>query len=120
MHVTTFQTVVLEKALESPLDSQDIKSVNPKGSQLWIFIGRTDAEGSSVVWISDVKSPLTGRDLDAAKDWGQEENGAEEDEMVREHHWLNEHESEQTPGDSGGQGSLASYSSRGHKQSGVT
>ena len=67
-----FQTVVLEKTLESPLDSKEIKSVNPKGNQSWIFIGRTDAE-APVLWPHDEKSRLIGKDSDARKDWGQEE-----------------------------------------------
>ena len=69
-----FQTVVLEKTLESPLDSKEIKSVNPKGSQPWIFIGRTEAE-ALILWQPDVKSWLIGKDPDAGKDWRQEEKG---------------------------------------------
>ena len=65
-------TVVLEKTLESFLDSKEIKTVNPKGNQAWIFIGRTDAE-ALVLWPPDVKSRLLGKDPDAGKDWGQEE-----------------------------------------------
>ena len=102
-----FQTVVLEKTLESPLDSKEIKPVNSKGNQSWIFIGRTDAEAeASMLWPSDVKSQLTGKDFDARKDWEQKENGTTEDEMVGWHHWLNGHELEQTPGESEGQESL--------------
>ena len=71
-----FWTVVLEKALESPLDSKEIKPVNPKGNQPWIFIGRTDAEGEApILWPLDVKSWLTGKDPDAGKDWRQKEKG---------------------------------------------
>ena len=62
-----FQIVVLKKTLESPSDSKEIKPVNPKGNQSWIFIGRTDAE-APVLWPPDVKSLLTGKDLDAGKD----------------------------------------------------
>ena len=76
-----FQTVVLEKTLESPLDCKDIKPINPKGSQPWIFIGRTDAE-APVLWLPDVKSWLIGKDPDAGKDWGQEEKGETEKEML--------------------------------------
>ena len=77
-----FRTVVLEKTLEMPLDCKEIKAVNPKGNQLWIFIGRTDAEAEPpVLWPSDVKSWLTGKDPDAGKDWGQEEKGTSEDEL---------------------------------------
>ena len=98
-----FQTVVLEKTLESPLDSKEIKPVNPKGEQPWVFIGRTDAEAEApVLWPSDVKSWLIGRDPDARKDWGQKEKRAAENEMVGWYHWLNAHEFEQTPGDSEG------------------
>ena len=76
--------MVLEKALESPLDSQEIKTVNTKGNQSWIFIGRTDAEAEALVfWPPDVKSWLTGKVPDAGKDWRQKEKGAAEDEMVR-------------------------------------
>ena len=76
-------TVVLEKTLESPLDCKEIKSVNLKGNQLWIFIGRTDAEAEApTVRPPDLKSQLIGKDPDAGKDWGQEEKGTTEDEMV--------------------------------------
>ena len=72
-----FWTVVLEKTLESPLDSKEIRPVNPKGNQPWIFIGRTDAEAEApILWPPDVKSRLTGKDSDAQKDWGQEKRGA--------------------------------------------
>ena len=77
-----FRTVVLEKTLEMPLDCKEIKAVNPKGNQLWIFIGRTDTEAEPpVLWPSDVKSRLTRKDPDAGKDWGQEEKGTSEDEL---------------------------------------
>ena len=79
-----FLIVVMEKNLESPLDSKEIKPVNPKGNQCWILIGRTDAEAEApVLCPSDVKSQLIGKDPDAGKDWRQEEKGAAEDEMVR-------------------------------------
>ena len=96
--------MVLEETLASPLDNKEIKPVNPKGNQPWIFIGRTDAEAPRL-WPPDVKSWLTGRDSDAGKYWGQEK-GTTEDEMVGWHHQLNAHEFEQTPGDGEGQGSL--------------
>ena len=65
---------MLEKTLKSPLDSKEIKLVNPKGNQLWIFIGRTDAEAEALIlWPADVKSQLIGKDPSAGKDWGQEE-----------------------------------------------
>ena len=70
-----FWIVVLEKALESPLDCKEIKPVNPKGSQSWTFIG-TDAEAETpILWPPDVKSQLFGKDPDAGKDWRQEEKG---------------------------------------------
>ena len=76
-------TVVLEKILESPLDCKEIQPVHPKGNLSWIFIGRTDAEAeTSTLWPPDVKNWLTGKDLDAGKDWWQEEKGTAEDEMV--------------------------------------
>ena len=111
-----FQTVVLEKTLESPLDNK-IKPVNPKGNQAWIFIGRTDAEAEApMLWPPDGKSWLIGKDPDAGKYWRLEEQGATEDETVGWHHQLNEHEFEQAPGDGEGQGSLACYSPWGCKE----
>ena len=74
--------MVSEKTLESPLDSKEIKPVNPKGDQSWIFIGRTDAEDEAPkLKPPDEKSQLIGKDPDAGKDWGQEKE-ATEDEMV--------------------------------------
>ena len=103
-----FWTVVLEKTLESPLDCRQIKPVNPKGNQLWTFIGWTDAETEApILWPPGTKSQLTGKDPDSGKGWGQEEKEVTEDEMVGRHHRLNGHEFEQTLGDSEGQGSLA-------------
>ena len=76
-----FWTVVLEKTLESPLDSKEIQPVHPKGDQSWIFIGRTDAEAESpICWPPDVKNWLLWKDPDAEKDWRQEEKGMTEDE----------------------------------------
>ena len=112
-----FWTVVLEKILESPLDSKEIKPINPKGIQLWIVIGKTDAEVEApILWPPDVKSQLTGKDLYSGKDWGQEEKGKAEDEVVGWCHWLDGHEFEQAPGDREGQGSLVCCSSQGHKE----
>ena len=109
-----FWTMLLEKTLDSPLDSKEIKLVNPKGNQPWIFIGRTDAEAeTSILWPPDAKSQLIGKDHDAGKGWGQEEKGMTEDEIVGWHHRFNGHEFEQTQGDSKGQRSLACYSSWG-------
>ena len=68
-----FWTVVLEKALESPLNCKEIQPVHPKGNQSWIFIGRTDAEAeTSILWPPDVKSQLTGKDPGAGKGWRQQ------------------------------------------------
>ena len=90
-----FWTVVLEKTLESPLDSKEIQPVHPKGNQSWIFIGSTDAVAETpVLWPPDEKSWLIGKDADAGKDWRQEEKGTTEGEMVRWHHRLNGHEFE--------------------------
>ena len=101
------QIVVLEKTLESLLDHMEIKLVNLKGNLLWIFIGRTDAKAEvPILWPPDWKSWLTGKDPDAGKDWGEEEQGVTEDEMFGWHHQLNAQESEQAPGDGEGQGSL--------------
>ena len=112
-----FWIVAVEKTLEIPLDCKEIKPVNTKGNQPWIFIARTDAEAeTSIHWPPDVKNQIIRIDPDAGKDLGQEEKGATEDKMVGWHHWLNGHEFEQTPGDSEGQGSLACCSSWGHSQ----
>ena len=112
-----FWTVVLEKTLESPLGCKEIKLVNPRGNQSWIFIGRTDAEAETpVLWPLDAKNWLTGKDPDAGKDWRQEEKGTTEDEMVGWHHQLNRHEFEQAPWLSDRQGSLVYCSPWGHKE----
>ena len=93
------------------------RSVNPKGNQLWIFIGRTDAEAESLIlWPPDVKSRLTGKDPDAEKDRRQEEKKTTEDEIVGWHHRLNGHEFGQTPRDGKGQRSLACCSPWGRKE----
>ena len=84
-----FWTVVLEKTLESPLDSKEVKPVNHKGNQSWIFIVRTDAKaGAPILWPPDVKNWLLREDPDAGKVWRQEEKGMTEDEMVGWEHWL--------------------------------
>ena len=111
-----FWTVELEKTLESPLDSQEIKPVHPKGNQCWIFIGRTDAEAETpVLWPPDANSQLIGKDPDAGKDWGLEEKGATEDELISGHYQLNGHEFEQTLGVGDGQGGLTCCNPWGHK-----
>ena len=100
-----FWTVVLEKTLESPLDCKEIPPVHPKGNQFWIFTGRTDAEAEApILWPPD-ENWLSGKDLDAGKDWRQEE-GMTEDEMIGWHHWLNGHKFEQAPGTGDEQGTL--------------
>ena len=72
------------RRLKSHLDSKEIKQANPKGNQPWIFIERTDAEAETpILWLPDAKNRLTGKDPDAEKDWGQEENGMTDDKMVR-------------------------------------
>ena len=97
------ELLVLEKTFESPLDCKEIKLVNPKGNQPWIFIGKTDAEAEvPILWLPDAKSRLTGKDPNSGKDRRQEEKGTTEDEMVGWHHWLNGHEFEQTLGDGDG------------------
>ena len=79
--------MVLEKTLESPLDSEEMNPVSPKGNQSWVFIGRTDAEAEALVlWQPDANSRLAGKGADAGKDWGQEKKGTTEDEMVGWHH----------------------------------
>ena len=114
-------TVVLEKTPENPLDSKEIKPVNLNEDQPWIGTGRTDAEAEApVFWSSDVNSQLTGKVPDAGKDWGQKEKGASEDEMAGQHHWFNEHELDQTPGDGEGQGGLACCCLWGCKESDPT
>ena len=116
-----FWTVVLQKTLESPLDSKEIKPVNPKGNQPCIFTGRSDAEiEATVLWPPDVKNWLIGKDPDAGKDWGQEERGMTKDRMVRWHHQLNGHEFEQAPGVGGGQGSPVCCSPWGCKEPDMT
>ena len=104
-----FQTMVLVKTLNSPLNWREIKPVSPTGNQHWIFIGRTDADAEAeapILWPPDEKSPLIRKDPLSGKDWRQEEKGTTEDEMVGWHHQLNGYVFEQAPGDGEGQGSL--------------
>ena len=98
-----FRTVVLEKTLDSPLDNKEIKPVNPKGNQPWIFVGWliTKAEAPTV-WPPDAKSWLIGKGPDAGKEWGQEEKGATEDEGIGWHHGLNGPEFKPNLGDDEG------------------
>ena len=103
-----FWTVVLEKTLESPLGCKEIQPVHPKVDQSWVLIGRTDVEAETPVLLPpDVKSWLLSKDPDAGKDWGQEEKGTTEDEMVGWHHQLNGHGFGWTLGVGDGQGGLA-------------
>ena len=114
-------TVVLEKTLDVPLDSKEIKQVNPKENQSWIFIGRTDAEAEApILWPPDAKNWLIRIDPDAGKDWRWEEKWMTEDETVGRHHQLNGHEFEQAPGDGQGQGRLECCSPWGCKESDTT
>ena len=107
--------------IESPLDCKDIQPVHSKGDQSWVIFGRNDAKAETpVLWPLHVKSWLIGKDSDAGRDWGQEEKGTTEDEMAGWHHWIDGHESEWTPGDGDGQGSLACCDSWGHKESDTT
>ena len=106
--------------IESPLDCKEIKPVNPKRNHPWILTGRTNAEAEApILWPHDAKR-LVGKDFDPGKDWRQKEKGTAENEMVRQHHWLNGHEFKQTPGDSGGQRSQACCSPWDHKESDIT
>ena len=116
-----FWTVVLNKTLESPLDCKEIQPVHPKRDRSWVFIGRTDVEAETpILWPPDAKSWLIGKDPDAGKDWGQEEKGMTEDEMVGCHHWLNGHGFGWTPGVGYVQGGLACCGSWGRKESDTT
>ena len=116
-----FWTVVLEKTLERPLDCKEIQPVHPKGHQSWLFIGWTDAEAETpILWPPHAKSCLIGEDPDSGKDWGQEEKGTIEDEMVGWNHRLDGHEFEWTPGVGDGQRGLACCDSWGRKESDTT
>ena len=118
-----FRTVVLEKTLRNPLDCKEIKSVNPKRNQYWIFIGRTDAEAEAeapILWPPGAKNWLIGKDPDAGKDWRQEGKETTEDQMVGWHHQLKGHKFEQALGVGDGQGSLATCDPQGCKESDTT
>ena len=114
----TLKGTVVLKTLQSPLDSKEIKPVNPKGNQSWMFIGRTDAEADTPIPGRAAKNWVTGKDSDAGQDWRQEEKGMTEDEMVGSHDWFNGHEFEQAPEVGDGQGGLACCSPWGHKRVG--
>ena len=112
---------MLEKTLESPLDSKEIQPVHPKGNQSWMFIGRTDAEVEAPIFSPpDAKNWLVWKDPDAGKDCNWEEKGMTEDEMVGWCHQCYGHEFEQAPGVGDGQGSLACWSLWGSKESDMT
>ena len=112
-----FWTVVLKKTLESPLDYKEIQPGHPKRDQFWVFIGRTDVEAETpVIWPLDANR-LIGKDPDARKDWGQEEKGMKEGEMVGWHHWHNGHGFGWILGVGDGQGSLVCCGSWGRKES---
>ena len=109
--------VGLEKTLESLLNSKEVKPVNLKGNNPWVIIGRTDAKAEApILWLPDANSWLIGKDLDPGQDWGQEEKGVTEDEIVGWHHQINVHESESPPGDSERQGNMVCCSSWGCKE----
>ena len=119
--IDTFELVVLEKTFESPLDCKEIQPVHPKGDQSWGFIGRTNVEVETpILWPPDTKNWLIWKDLDAGKDWRQEEKGTTEDEVVGWHHWLNGDEFEQTPGVGDGQGGLVCCDPWGCEESDMT
>ena len=118
-HTVTLLFHVLEKSLENPLDCKEIKPINSKGNQSWIFFGRTDAEAeASILWPPDVKSLIVGKDPDSGKDQGQKREA--EDEMVGWHYQLDGHEFEQALGVDDWQRSLAFCSPSGHKESDMT
>ena len=112
-----FRNVVLEKTLESPLDCKEIPPVHSEGDQPWEFFGRNDAKAETpVLWPPHAKSWFIGKDSDAGRDWGYEEKGTTEDEMMGWYHWLSGRGSEWTPGVGDGQGGLAFCESWGHKE----
>ena len=116
-----FWTVVLEKTLESPLDGKEIKPVNFRGNQSWIFTGSTDDEAEApILWPPDVMNWLLRNDPDAGKDWRQEEKGMAEDEMVGWQSQLDGHDFEQALGDGDGQGSLVCCRPWSHKEPDMT
>ena len=111
-----FWTVVLEKALESPLDCKEIQSVHPKGNQSWVFTGRTDVEGeTSILWPPDVKNWFIGKDPGAGKAWRQKDKGTTGVEMIGWHHQLDGPEFEQALGVGDGQGGLTCCSPWSHR-----
>ena len=113
-----FWTVVLEKTLESPVNCKEIQPVHSE-DQPWMFFGRNDAKAEApVLWLPHAKSWLIGKDSEAGRDWGQEEKGTTEDEMVGWHHRLDGREWTLGVGD--GQGGLVCCSSCSRKESDTT
>ena len=105
--IDAFELWCWRRLLRVPWTARSWNPVHPKENHSWIFIRRTDAEGEApILWLSDVKNWLIGKDSDAGRDWGQQEKGKTEDEMFGWHHWLSGHEFEQAPGDGEGQGRL--------------
>ena len=125
---TNYLTRILDKGVSDAfswesgtLDCKEIKPVNPKGNQFWIFIGRTDAEAiAPILWPPDVKNWFIGKDPDTGKDWRQDEKGTTEDEMLGWHHQLNGREFEWTLRVGDGQGSLTCCNPWGRKESDMT
>ena len=116
-----FWTLLLEKTLQSPLDCKEIQPVHSKGDQSWVFFGRNDAKAETpVFWPPHAKSWLIGKDPDAGRDLGQEEEGTTEDEMAGWHHRLDGHEFKWTRGVGDGQGGLVYCDSWGRKESDKT
>ena len=115
-----FWTGVLKKILGSPLDCKEIQPVHPKGDQSWVFIGRTYEAETPIIWPPQAKNWLIWKDLDAGKDWGQEEKGTMVDEVAEWHHQLYGHGFGWTPGGGDGQGGLACCGSWGRKESDTT
>ena len=112
---------MLEKTLESPLDSKEIQPVHSKGEQPWVFFGKNDAKAETLIlWPPHVPSWLIGKDSDSGRDWGQDEKGTTEDEMAGWHHRLDGCEFEWTPGVGDGQGGLMWSDSWGRKESDMT
>ena len=119
--IDAFELWCWRRVLRVPWTCKEIQPVHPKGNQSWIFIGRTNAEVEALIlWPPDVRRWLIRKDSDAGKDWGQEEKGTTEDEMVGWHHWLDGREFEQALGDGDGQGSLACCSPWGREESDMT
>ena len=119
--IDTFELWCWRRLLRVPWTARWSNQSNPKGDQSWVFIGRTDVEAETpILWPPDVKNWFSCKDPDAGKDWGQEEKGTREDEMIGWHHGLDGHEFEQAPEGGDGQGSMAYCGSQGRKESDTT